>query len=246
MFRRAGREDVSRAIHVVPVACLPITDGDLPMNPALPMTMLSLALAITLAACGDRRVDAGDDAATPAAPASTWDQPEEDIPPATAPAGSVMPGEADAAAGDARFDGYGAARFGMDAGHVKSVWGGELNGNAAEGESCFHLNPVGQPDIAYFALMFEDGKFVRYSVSSDELVAPGGGRRGMDIAQIQQLYPGRIEQSNHKYVQGGHYLRIKDAAGGNGVLVLETDADGVVTEWRVGVPPQVDYVEGCS
>jgi hypothetical protein len=28
--------------------------------------------------------------------------------------------------------------------------------------------------------------------------------------------------------------------------VFETDAGGTVTEWRAGVPPQVDYVEGCS
>lgn len=211
------------------------------------MTVLSVALAITLVACGERDADPGAAGAAPAAPASAWDQPEEDVPPATAPSGSATPaGAADAAIGDARFDGYGEARFGMDAEQVRSVWGGELNGNAAAGESCFHLNPAGQPDIAYFALMFEDGRFVRYSVSSDELLAPGGGRRGMDIAEIQQRYPGRIEQRDHKYVQGGHYLRINDAAGGDGVLVFETDADGTVTEWRVGVPPQVDYVEGCS
>ncbi|HWI23748.1 MAG TPA: lectin, partial [Lysobacter sp.] len=33
---------------------------------------------------------------------------------------------------------------------------------------------------------------------------------------------------------------------GKGVLVFETDAAGKVTAWRAGVPPQVDYVEGCS
>ena len=26
----------------------------------------------------------------------------------------------------------------------------------------------------------------------------------------------------------------------------ETDAQGRATEWRVGLSPQVDYVEGCS
>jgi hypothetical protein len=30
------------------------------------------------------------------------------------------------------------------------------------------------------------------------------------------------------------------------VLLFATDADGRVNEWRIGVPPQVDYVEGCS
>ena len=42
----------------------------------------------------------------------------------------------------------------------------------------------------------------------------------------------------------GEYLRIEGH--GDTVLVFETDEDGTVTEWRVGVPPYVDYVEGCS
>jgi len=29
-------------------------------------------------------------------------------------------------------------------------------------------------------------------------------------------------------------------------LLFETDAAGKITRWRVGVPPQIDYVEGCS
>ncbi|MGV8940642.1 MAG: lectin [Lysobacter sp.] len=231
------------------------------MNSAPPIRtvgglLLTLLLTGLLAACG---VD-GD--AGPAATSSTAataepgqdqysDQPDEDVPPATAPAGSLPPvdepdDQPDPLPGDAHFDGYGQAVFGMDADQVRSVWVGELIGNSAEGEACFHLAPAGQPDRAYFALMFEGGKFVRYSVSSDELVAPGGAQRGMDIAQIEQLYPGRVKLGPHKYVEGGHYLRIADDRGSDGVLVLETDAGGTVTEWRVGVPLQVDYVEGCS
>ena len=41
------------------------------------------------------------------------------------------------------------------------------------------------------------------------------------------------------------WRRIEDPDG-EGVLVFETDASGRVTEWRAGLPPQVDYVEGCS
>ena len=35
-------------------------------------------------------------------------------------------------------------------------------------------------------------------------------------------------------------------AGIIGVLLFETNAEGNVASWRIGVPPQVDYVEGCS
>ncbi|MGQ4582536.1 lectin [Lysobacter sp. F60174L2] len=215
------------------------------MKLALPaLTLLVLAMA----ACADR--GAGDAATAASAPPAV-DQPSEDVPPATAPPGTRMPGDvagsdaSDSNAGEARFDGYGPARFGMSADEVIAAWDGELNGEpAADGSSCFHLNPVGQPDIAYFALMFEGGKFVRYSVSNETMSAPGGGQVGMDSAQIEALYPG-IEQQNHKYVEGGHYLRA-GGDGGEGVVVFETGADDVVTEWRVGLPPQVDYVEGCS
>ena len=40
-----------------------------------------------------------------------------------------------------------------------------------------------------------------------------------------------------------------DPAGGKGVLVFEVDGtgdDARATTWRIGLPPQVDYVEGCS
>ena len=58
-----------------------------------------------------------------------------------------------------------------------------------------------------------------------------------------------LEQSPRYGVVGREVtakFRIEDPAGGKGVLVLELDKDGHVDEWRIGVPPQVDYVEGCS
>jgi hypothetical protein len=119
-----------------------------------------------------------------------------------------------------------------------------LNGAPGEGETCYYLNPVSNPAPGYFAFMIEDGKFVRYDVGNDKETAPGGGKVGMLTSDIEALYPGRVEQQPHEY-SDGKYLRIKDTAG-NGVLLFETDAAGKVTEWRVGVPPQADYVEGCA
>lgn len=148
---------------------------------------------------------------------------------------------------EARFDGVGPARFGMGADEVRTAWPGELNGGpGGEGEECYHLNPVGQPDMAYFALMFGDGRFVRYSVANENMTAPGGGRVGMDEATLEQLYGPGIERTAHKYVEGGEYLRIDEPGNGEGVLIFETSADGTVTEWRVGLLPHVRYVEGCA
>ena len=60
---------------------------------------------------------------------------------------------------------------------------------------------------------------------------------------LERLYPDRIEAMPHKYVEGAQTLRVAE---GDRALVFETDVAGRVTEWRIGTPPQVDYVEGCG
>ena len=130
----------------------------------------------------------------------------------------------------------------MTADEVRGAWDGDLGDNPVEEPACFHLSPTSQPDYAYFAMMFGDGRFVRYSASNDAMTAPGGGRRGLSHDQVEALYPG-VERQPHKY-SDGQYLRVPGEAGR--VLVFETDDAGIVTEWRVGLPPFVDYVEGCA
>ena len=136
----------------------------------------------------------------------------------------------------------------MTAEEVRAAWSGALDGQpAVEGMDCYHLVPAGQAVLSDFALMFVDGGFVRYSVEgNDAITAPGGGRVGMELADIERLYGPDVQRSGHKYVEGGEYLRVADPDGGDAMLVFETDANGTVTGWRAGVPPQVDYVEGCA
>ena len=217
------------------------------MKPALPKLTL-LVLVVALSACTGER--SGVDTA-PVATVPSESEPAADVPPATAPAASAAPPVVPAAATPppgmqlARYDGYGDLRFGMSADEAKKAWGGDLNGAPGAGETCYYLSPVSSPVPSHFAFMIENGKFVRYDVGNDKETAPGGGQRGMDAGRIRELYADRVEESPHKYVPGGRILRIKDSAG-PGVLVFETDAAGKVSEWRAGVAPQVDYVEGCS
>src|SRR5688500_5791963 len=204
-------------------------------NRSLPALSL---LLLALSACN------ADRAPTPDVPADN--SPSDRVPPPVEPAPAApAPAEPVPTDGLARFDGYGDMRFGMTAAQARQAWGGELTGIAAEGETCYHLSPKWVEVPAELAFMIEHDKFVRYSSEDAKLVAPGGGKIGMGQAQIEALYPGRVEVQPHKY-SDGKYLRIKDAGGGNAVLIFETNASGVVDEFRVGVPPQVDYVEGCS
>ena len=94
--------------------------------------------------------------------------------------------------------------------------------------------------------MMEDGKFVRYDVGNVTEIAPGGGKVGMVIEQLKLLYGDALQSAPHKYVEGGKVFSVAAPDGAAAKLVFEADGVGKVTAWRVGLPPQVDYVEGCS
>lgn len=218
------------------------------MKLALPMLTL---LALAMAGCSGQRADDAvvDTTAVASAPA---DQPVGDVPPATAPPASAIPPTpptgavpADGAIG---YAGFGPARFGANEEVVRMAWGKDIKADTpSEPGGCYYLFPQPRPQGGYgIGFMIEGDKFSRIDVDSADIVAPGSGRVGMSTDEIRTRYAGRIEEQNHKYIEGGKTLRIKDSAGGNGVLLFATDAAGKVTEWRIGVPPQVDYVESCS
>lgn len=92
--------------------------------------------------------------------------------------------------------------------------------------------------------MFEHGQFVRYDVRTPAVIAPGGIKVGTPATQVHTDYPG-IEQQPDKYDADAYNLRVANPAG-QGVLIFHIGKNGAVTQWRAGVPPQVDYVEGCS
>jgi hypothetical protein len=145
----------------------------------------------------------------------------------------------------ARWDGYGALRLGMDEASFRRAWGGALKGGAATGSDCAMWTPNATVSSAPLSFMIEHGRFVRYDVRSAEEIAPGGGQVGMSRAAIEQRYAGRISASPHKYEAGAVTLRIAEAST-PAALLFEVGADGKVRGWRVGLPPQVDYVEGCG
>lgn len=211
----------------------------------LPIAVLAAAILSTglLSACKPPPPANAPDATAPVAteteppPAATSDG-VQDAPPAATDTPDT---------GLVQWQGYGDTRFGMDEAAFKKAWGGsEFNSyDFEEKQHCFHLWPKGQKESSDLAFMFVDGKFARYSIESPKQTAPGGGKVGMTTAEILKLYPGKVEHQPHKYTDG-EYLRITNGAN---VLLFETNAKGdagKVTDWRVGVPPAVDYVEGCS
>lgn len=205
------------------------------------LPIVPLALAISLAACSaERGVEAGTGAGAALDAIAA-------IEPVTEPAGAA---DAIPAAGDARMDGYGTLAFGLTAEAAHAAWTGnrlEPAGDLGDPAACHHLVPAGQEAGSGLAFMFEDHLFVRYGTGSDAITAPGGGRVGMEAAALEGLYGGRLQSTPHKYVEAGRVLTSPEDGGAQpSRLVFELDADGRVTRWRVGLAPQVGYVEGCG
>lgn len=204
--------------------------------------LIPALISIVLAGCGDRTPPA------PVAPESDTSA-KTDAPAPPAAASAQAPG-ADVgmlpAADTITFAGFGPAAFGTDEEGVRMAWGKELEGAPGEPGGCYVLVPAprGQPPFR-FGFVLEGDKFARIDVRTDAISAPGGGKLGMSADEIVRLYPG-AQTMPHKYVEGARTLRAKDPAGGNAALVFETDAKGIVVAWRIGVPPQIDYVEGCG
>lgn len=200
--------------------------------------LLILGMALAASGCSRSSQTASDDAsaATPAAPAAV----------AAAPADAPAPVAAapDAATGPARLDGYGPLTLGSSLEEVRSAWKEPLQGEVPD-DYCHALRPQGaQADDVI--LMIEGKRLMRYDVRNDRIVAPGGGKVGMSLGQLQTLYPDRGDLTAHKYDEKGHNLRVRPAEEGGALINFEINGDGNVSAWRVGRSPQVDYVEGCS
>jgi hypothetical protein len=141
------------------------------------------------------------------------------------------------------YTGYGAMRFGMDEAAFRSAWQADLIGATDPAGDCSLLQPTWNKELADFDFMFEHDRFVRYDVGTPKEMAPGGGRVGMSVAQIRALYGPGLQVSPSSHMQNEQLLRIADGKGH--VLVFETDTAGKVSQWRVGVLPQIDYKDGC-
>ncbi|MDQ3205125.1 MAG: hypothetical protein M3Q40_01115 [Pseudomonadota bacterium] len=152
------------------------------------------------------------------------------------------------APGDLDFQGFGSAAFGATREELRAAWTGNLSRlEPDEAGGCHYLFPEPRRVGGGYGIgfMVEGDRFVRADVDMPGIAAPGGGEVDMSVERIRSMYGERIQERPHKYVQGGLYLQVP-AAAGESVLVFEADADGRIQEWRLGVPPQVEYVEGCS
>jgi hypothetical protein len=231
------------------------------MTTVAPRTPTLLLSFLLLAACQPDRPETTavpEPAAAPTAQAPTVDASAMDAPAVNAPA--VDAAAMDAPAADAphagttqsgsplSMRGVGPAHFGSDEQAVRTAWGRPLKSTApAPGASCHFLLPeASQGAHRGVAFMFEDGKFSRYDVDTPEQVAPGGLRVGDRLADALAKFPGRAQATPDKYIQGAQNASIEEPGQPGVRLVFQGDAGGRIIAWRIGVMPQVAYVEGCG
>ncbi|HJP58842.1 MAG TPA: hypothetical protein VJ865_02545 [Gemmatimonadaceae bacterium] len=96
------------------------------------------------------------------------------------------------------------------------------------------------------SFMVEGGTIARVDVTKGRVATEEGARIGDSEDRIRQLYGSRLTVSPHAYVDG-HYLIVhpKEPADSAFRIVFETDGH-VVTQYRSGRLPPVEWVEGCS
>lgn len=148
-----------------------------------------------------------------------------------------------------RADGMGPMRVGMTTaqaraslGHFKLI---AFNPAAApDSMACGYARSARFPEGV--RVMVEGARVVRVEVDSGTVATAEGARIGDSEARIQQLYPGRVTVSPHKYTDG-HYLTVRPAEPSDTthLLVFETDGSSVL-RFRGGQKPHVEYVEGCA
>ena len=130
-----------------------------------------------------------------------------------------------------RLDGTGPISYGMPVEQAAAAAGASTTARPS-GDACAFVRIGDMPEG--MQLMVERGRVVRADVTA--------GRQ----AEVQELYGGALEVRPHKYDSAGRYLVLVPHAAADSLrIVFETDGS-VVTRYRAGVLPAVDYVEGCG
>ncbi|MBW4427743.1 MAG: hypothetical protein KME50_25690 [Nostoc desertorum CM1-VF14] len=143
------------------------------------------------------------------------------------------------------INGIGTVRVGMTVSQAAKAAGTRLAGDPPN-NNCYYVKPQNEPKNISF--MVTKGRISRVDVRQNtQITTLKGAKIGDTEAQIKSLYPEQIQVTPHKYVQGGHYLTFipKDRADQNYRVVFETDGK-LVTQFRSGKLPEVEFVEGCS
>lgn len=108
------------------------------------------------------------------------------------------------------------------------------------------LNECGLASVAGYEnvqLLFEANRIARIEIYDARFSTLSGARIGDTESDIRRIYGARVKVEPHQYDPNGHYM-IVSSSDKKRALVFETDGK-VVTDFRAGRVPAVEYVEHC-
>jgi len=127
----------------------------------------------------------------------------------------------------------------------------------AGSDSCYYLQTEGELKDVSFMVTKDEQKskqkyitsdtIARIDINNPKVTTISGAKIGDSETKIKSIYGDKIKVSAHPYNPKGHYLTFipQDEKDKNYRLIFETDGK-VVTSYRVGKLPEVEYIERCS
>lgn len=200
------------------------------MTHVRPLVARVLAAVAALSACADRTASTADSSAVDAA--------------ATPPGDSGGDTTSTTAYVYVSDYGVGDLRAGMTLEQAQRVAADLKTIVGTDSIECSYLDwPSAPPGVL---VMFDGGRIARFDIDSAGLRTAAGAQVGDTEARVDSLYAGRVTTTPHKYTDG-HYLTVTPPRAADSLFRLVFEAEGgKITRYRVGLIPQVQYVEGCS
>lgn len=195
-----------------------------------PLVAGVLAAVAALSACADRTASTVDSSAVDAAAT-----PPRDDGVVTTPATAYV---------YVSDYGVGDLRAGMTLEQAQRVAADLKTITRTDSTECSYLDwPSAPPGVL---VMYDGGRIARFDIDSAGLRTAAGAQVGDTEARVDSLYAGRVTTTPHKYTDG-HYLTVTPPRAADSLFRLVFEAEGgKITRYRVGMLPQVQYVEGCS
>ena len=141
------------------------------------------------------------------------------------------------------FDGIGAVRVGSSVRDASRAAGEDLveaEDKPSGTEGCYHVRLNSAPSVLF---MVREDRIVRVETADSRFRTKSGVRVGDSEARVRGIYGSRLEVTEHKYREAGHYFIVRSADRRH-ALVMETDGK-LVVYIRAGLEPAAEYAEGC-
>lgn len=145
-------------------------------------------------------------------------------------------------------DGVGPVRLGMTVEEAERAASVDLVEQEGYDEfvaehDCAYVFPEGELRES-LAFMVSSGRIVRIDILDGELRTTEDVGIGSTEAEVRASYEG-VETTPHPYLDPpGHYLTVRHEGDDDRRFVFETDG-ATVLQYRTGLVPHVEYIEGC-